>query len=137
VALIIGAADSDGACVFEDAPFEVKKRGPSEMGLIAAANQYMLDWGIMKVEDPSYSLLRYNNLVKLGKRYKGKIDPEVMMKIVETPVTKNGKPAGGAMNPYTAHMEVCDVAKKIFWIKTPGHAEWTKIDLSGVLVPEK
>lgn len=135
VALIIGAADSEEAWVFEDAPFEVKKRGPSKPGLIAAANQYMLDWGIMKVEDPSYSLLRYDNLVKLGNKYKGKIDPEVMMKIVETPVAKDGKPAGGAMNPYTAHMEVCDVANRIFWIKAPDHAGWTKIDLSGILVP--
>ena len=139
---IINVADTNSAITFENAPFSTREREEKD-GLLIATNQFRLkDWGLPVREGPelTYSKKRYNNLEKQAKKYKGKINPEIMRKIFDTPLyNAKGQFLNGPTKTYpleeqdlTVYQVVYDTATQRMWVKVPRHIEWTRIDLKDI-----
>ena len=67
---------------------------------------------------------RRRNLLNLGEQNKGKIDVEVMKKIMDTPMDQ-----GGATVPMTIIQFIVVPASQDVWVKTPGYSEWDLVEL--------
>jgi len=92
--VIINVADEEGAVSYENAPLEVRKRGPNSPGLLVASNHYMLpDWGMLNRPSATHSLERYRNLLKLAEVDKGGIDVAAMKRVLDTPLSAGGLPS--------------------------------------------
>ena len=139
--VIINIANGKEAISYENAPLETKKREPNQPGLLIATNHYMLpSWGILNRDVPTQSLERYDNLLKLGDKYKGEIDVDVMETILDTPLGDGGATEilaeDTSTNPdLTLYQVIAIPSEKTIWVKTPNYPDdtgssWTLIDLS-------
>jgi hypothetical protein len=141
--VIINIANGKEAISYENAPLETKKRDPNEPGLLVATNHYMLpSWGILNRPVRTQSLERYDNLLKLGDKYKGKIDVDVMRTILDTPLGDGGATEivaeDTSTNPdLTLYQVIAIPSEKTMWVKTPNYPDdtgssWTLIDLNSL-----
>jgi hypothetical protein len=140
---IINVADQTGACSYEWATFDVKRRGPDRDGLLAGTNHFVdPSWGITMAGDTyligqtfdmGKTRERRANLLALGEKYKGKITPETMMEIISIPIGK-----GGAFmdpeepNPELAatNYQIVAVPKDLkLWVRVPAYHDWVEVDL--------
>ncbi len=124
---ILNVADATECRVYEEATYGAKMR--SGNGLMASTNHFIAPGWTGLPEVPfglkgSYSQERLANLYKLGERYKGRLDPKLMMDIFDE--TMN---SGGVTIPYTIFQVVTVPHEKIMWIKSPMFSKWDKIDL--------
>jgi len=145
--VIINVADGDGAVSYENAPLEVRTRGPNSPGLLVATNHYMLPgWGVLNRPSATHSLERYHNLLKLAEAEKGGIDAAVMKRVLDTPLS-----AGGATelrsdsdpgNPdVTLYQVVVVPAEGKIWVRTPNYPDcpndrWVLVDLGRLFAEE-
>ncbi len=133
---IINVANQTGAYSYEWATFDVKRRGPDRDGLLVGTNQFVdPSWGITMAGDTyligqtfdmAMTKERRENLLALGKKYKGKITPETMMKIISIPIEEGG----AFMAPHGTSYQTVAVPKDLkIWVRVPEYQDWVEVDL--------
>lgn len=80
-------------------------------------------------EGVGYTWTRHTNLLKLGKQFKGTINPHIMMEIFDRTIPNRGAtfPEGSLI--HTIYSVVKQPSTLIIWLKAPGYANWEEIDL--------
>lgn len=131
LAYIVNAADTGSACSFEWATSGVKKRLPDSDGLLVATNHFVdPSWGIPPPDvtgpDVDFSVRRRENLLALGEENQGEFDPELMMRVISTPLEEGG--AFRAPN-LTSYEIVAEPAALKMWVRIPEYQDWVEIDL--------
>lgn len=131
IALIVNVANETGAYSYEWATSNVVRRTPDKVGLLVATNHFVdPSWRFAPIalndQDPVYTAHRRANLIALGEKYKGKFNPEVMMKIMNIPLEK-----GGAFRaPNDTSYQIVAVPRELkIWVRMPEVQEWTEVDL--------
>lgn len=130
LAYIVQGAEKNSAASFEWSTNGVKGRGPDTDGLLVATNHFVdPSWGIAPPApetDVDFTVKRRENLLALGEQNKGKFTPEVMMKVISTPLEDGG--AFRAPN-LTSYEIVAQPAELTMWVRVPEYQDWVKIDL--------
>lgn len=125
---IVQGADRNGAVSFEWSTAGVKVRQPDKNGLLVATNAFFdPSWGQTPEDGVDFVVTRRTNLLALGEQNKGKFNPEVMMKIISTPVEEGG--AFRAPN-LTSYEIVAQPETLTMWVRVPEYQDWVKIDLN-------
>ncbi len=127
---IITVADREEAASFESSLYDTRRADPETEGLVAATNHFVKPgWNIAWVDESmsDNSLTRRNNLLALGEKYRGKFNPEVMMKVLDTTIGQ-----GGATVEGTIYQVVAEPESLTIWLKAPGIQDWTKMPLARV-----
>ncbi|MDO5563008.1 MAG: hypothetical protein Q4F74_05275, partial [Synergistaceae bacterium] len=135
-AYIVGVADGQTARCYEWPVFEVKRReSHSRRGLTVLSNHFTeFSWGLPRPDDKTFWLTRSRrqNLLTLAKHFKGTINSEIMMKIMDTRIEDLG-----ATNDMTLYQIVTTPETYTIWLKIPGAQNWTEIDMKEYLAPRK
>lgn len=137
-AYIVNVANETGAYSYEWATSDVVRRAPDEDGLLVATNHFVDPfWGLESIalddQDPAYTAHRRANLLALGEKNKGKINPEVMMEIMSIPL-ENG---GAFRAPNVTSYQIVTVPKELkVWVRVPEVQEWTEVDLKPLFSEE-
>lgn len=137
--LINAAGPKQGAC-FEWTTADYRKRIDDQKGLVASANNFTDPTWRSQAVIPSgkyggFTKERTNNLLALGKKYKGRIDAAMMMKIFDTTIPKGG-PTFPADDPIfkTYYSIVARPSELKLWLKVSGLQDWTQLDLKPLFV---
>ncbi len=132
---IINVADPTRACSYECSLYDTRRRDQDRDGFIAATNHFVdPNWNISQVDDEKMgglTIRRYRNLLALGEKYKGTFNPQIMMKVLDTPIEKDGPTVKG-----TIYQVIAVPAQLKIWLKAPGIQDWTEIEL-GMLFGKK
>ena len=132
---IINAADTKRAASYECSLYDTRRRDQDRDGFIAATNHFVdPNWNISQVNDEKVgglTIRRYQNLLALGEKYKGTFNPQVMMKVLDTPIEQGGPTVKG-----TIYQVIAVPAQLKIWLKAPGIQDWTEIGL-GTLFGKK
>ena len=126
---IINVADRNEGRSYEWCPVGVKRVAGD--GLLVSTNYYVHpDWLFATPSDSASweGLTRRANLISLCEADKGRIDPEAMMRIIETPIEN-----GGAMNKLTVYQLAVEPETLTLWLQIVGGSAWTRIDLKSFL----
>jgi len=127
-AFIVQVADKNAAYSYEVSVFDIKRRSGQEPGLLVATNDFVNPaWGLtppLDAEDKSVQ--RRDNLLGLANTYKGKITPDTMMQIMDTPFEEGG----ATWTNRTVYQVVVEPANNKLWMKTHGIQDWVEIDLN-------
>ncbi len=130
-AFIINAADPSRGVSYEWAPFEHRLRCADAEGLLVSTNHFTdPSWGIVLQDQAGFeTVLRRQNLLSLGHEKKGRIDPEAMKEILDTPMDKGGAtwPVDGLYR--TTYQTIAVPASLQLWVKVPGFQNWTDVAL--------
>jgi len=129
--IIMNVADKNNAYSYECPVFDIKRRSGDHEGLLVATNHFIEpSWGISPpMFDPSdRTLRRRSNLLAAGKKYKGSFNPKTMMKLFDTTID-NGGPTWPLETHHTIFQFVAVPAELKVWLKAPGYADWTEIEL--------
>lgn len=131
---IINVCDTNNAHSYEWCPVGCKK-GCQNMpdGLLLSTNHYQnSEWDLAHPTDQTswLSFLRLNNLRKQCDAEKGMLDPQKMMKIMQT-----DEDHGGSANALTVYQYVVVPKTMQLWLRIIGAADWTPIDLKSFLLP--
>jgi hypothetical protein len=101
-------------------------------GMVAAANHFTDPaWGLTQIDDMKGGLTikRRDNLLDLGRKFKGQFDEKKMMEVFDTTIDN-----GGATHPLGTIFQIVAAPGKFdMWIKAPGTFDWTEVDLSKLL----
>lgn len=127
LAYIVQGADKNGAVSFEWSTSGVKVRQPDKDGLLVATNAFFdPSWGQTPEDGVDFVVTRRTNLLALAEKYKGKFTPEVMMKVISTPLEEGG--AFRAPN-LTSYEIVAQPETLTMWLRIPEYQDWVKVDL--------
>lgn len=133
---IINAADKNEAFSYEWAPFDIKKRKCEDKGLLVSTTHFVdPSWGLPDPPDGSFlTKTRYNNLLALGKKYKGGFNVEKMMDVLDTPLLEGGPTlTGKSVTQFATIYQIIAVPAQLkLWIKAPDYQDWTEVDLNGL-----
>ncbi len=131
--LIINAADSKTANVYEWASFGLRTR-TSSSGLLASSNHFLDPTWPKPQSIPdglhgAFSKDRYANLMALGESLKGSINATEMMRVFDTSILEGGPsfPLGGILETY--YQIVAVPGDLTLWLKAPGYSGWEQIGL--------
>ena len=127
---IINVADENGAVSYESSLYQTKLRKPDHDGFLAATNHFVdPSFNLADVDDTMscLTLERRDNLLERGEEFKGRFNPQIMMKILDTPTAN-----GGATHNGTIYQIVAVPAEKKLWLKIPGFQDWTEIGLANI-----
>lgn len=128
---IINTADKHSAFSYEWPPFDLKRRSHDAPGLLVSTNHFIDSaWGLTMQENTGFkSVLRRDNLLRLGHKHKGKINLESMMDILDTPIEQGGAawPKQGQVN--TVYQIIAMPEDLKVWIKVPGYQDWVDVNL--------
>ncbi len=129
---IVTIADPEKACSVECSCNNARCWRGVNKGIVAAANHFVdPDWGIAPMNDKlmGWTVIRRNNLLALGEKFKGQFDAKKMMEVFDTVIED-----GGATDKNgTTYQIVAVPAKLTLWIKAPTNFDWTEVDLSKLL----
>jgi hypothetical protein len=129
---IVQGADRHSAVSFEWATSGVKVRQPDKNGLLVATNAFFdPSWGQTPEDGVDFVITRRTNLFALAEQNKGKFSPEVMMKVISTPLEEGG--AFRAPN-LTSYEIVAQPEALTMWVRVPEYQDWVKIDLKRYFV---
>lgn len=138
--MLVNISDSKMGLCYENDCHETKLREADSPGLLVTTNEFRLEsWGKPISESESHSVRRWDNLNVLAEENKGKIDADVMMKIMDEPLhLGNGEFGKGATKPtiepndidVTVHQIVAVPGERKIWLKVPGAIDWTLVDLN-------
>jgi hypothetical protein len=125
-ATLLNVADEREARSYEWATFELKRAMPRRDGFLASTNHFVNpEWGLAQLQgDPDNTTLRWDNLLDMGERYRGKFDARIMMSVLDTDI-ENGGPSGD----FTRLSVVAIPKEKVLLVKIPKHQNWTEVDL--------
>lgn len=127
LAYIVQGADKNGAVSFEWATSGVKVRQPDKDGLLVATNAFFdPSWGQTPEDGPDYVVTRRTNLLALGEQNKGNFTPDVMMKVISTPLEEGGSFRTPNLTSYEI---VAQPETLTIWLRIPEYQDWVKIDL--------
>lgn len=137
---VVDVATSKEVYCYEDAQERCVRHQGEKDGLLVITNHYLdPSWVIppeaMQFMDQDFwqnTTTRLQNLTNLGERNKGKIDAEVMKKIMDTPMDQ-----GGATVPGTVIQFVVVPAEQDLWVKGPGYSEWDFVELDKFFYEEE
>ncbi|MFP4108727.1 MAG: hypothetical protein ACLFT1_06565, partial [Desulfonatronovibrio sp.] len=119
------------AVSYEWPPFDLRQRSDDAPGLLVSTNHFISPaWGLTMQENTGFkSALRRDNLLKLGRQSKGKIDVRAMKNILDTPIEKGGAtwPEQGQVR--TIYQIIATPVNQQIWIKVPGCQDWISIEL--------
>jgi len=124
---IVNVADRSRAYSYESSLSDTRRRDQDQEGLLAATNHFVdPTWSLAQVGDKAggFTLKRRENLLALGEAYKGTFTPQVMMKVLDTPLEK-----GGATHPGTIYQVIAVPAQLKLWLKVPDLQDWTEVGL--------
>jgi hypothetical protein len=131
-AFIVQVADKDAAYSYEASVPDIKRRAGQEPGLLVATNDFVDPaWGLtppLDAEDKSVQ--RRDNLLGLANTYKGRIIPDTMMQIMDTPFEEGG----ATWTNRTVYQVVVEPANNKLWMKTRGIQDWVGIDLNNYFI---
>lgn len=129
--MIVNVADGNASYSYEWATFDMKRRLPDRDGLLVATNHFVdPGWEMVEPrENESLTVLRRNNLMALGERYKGRLDVNTMMKILDTGISQ-----GGATKRSTTIQSIVVPEDRVLWVKAPGYQNWTEVDLGELFI---
>jgi hypothetical protein len=132
--ILINVADpKQGAC-YEWGTTDYRRRVDDKNGLVASANNFTDPTWHTSIDIPDgekggFTKERRDNLLALGKKYKGQIDAKKMMEIFSTTIP-NGGPSFPANNSCTTYYSIVAVPKELtIWLNVQNLQSWTKIDL--------
>ena len=127
-AFIVQVADKDAAYSYEASVFDIKRRSGQEPGLLVATNDFVDPaWGLtLPLDAEDKSVQRRDNLLALANTYKGRITPDTMMQIMDTPFEEGG----ATWTNRTEYQVVVEPANNKLWMKTRGIQDWVEIDLN-------
>lgn len=125
---ILNMADMHEAVSYETSVNTTFRR-VSEQGFIVGTNHFIdPSWKYdRKTDEILESIERYDNLIELGEEMKGKINPDMMMHMLDIRTEQ-----GGVTNPDTIYQFIAEPANKTIWIKIPGYQDWTGINLTSL-----
>ncbi|MGI9517349.1 MAG: C45 family autoproteolytic acyltransferase/hydrolase [Pirellulaceae bacterium] len=137
------ADDSPTGFSFENAPYDSRRRNPTDGGdTLAVVNTFLNpDWGMRQRDTVSNSLTRYRNLTDRAADAHGSIDAEKAMELFDlTLFNLDGtfRENGGPTKPtkqdadVTCHQIVTDLKQRQVWIKIPLKTQWRHVDLSSL-----
>ncbi|MBU1671523.1 MAG: hypothetical protein KKF41_14685 [Actinobacteria bacterium] len=133
---IINVADKDKAYCYEDSQSACVRREGEAGGLLVATNHFRdPSWVIpeeLKATENyqafwANSTTRYDNLVNLANKDKGRIDVKVMEGILDT-----GMEQGGATNPGTIYQFVAVPAELKLYVQALEYQKWVEVDLGAL-----
>ncbi|MCR5746381.1 MAG: hypothetical protein K6G03_01580 [Lachnospiraceae bacterium] len=129
---IINVADENEGLSYEWCPIGVK-HGAEDLpeGMLVSTNYFVNPEWLFEVPSDKASWegqTRRENLIKLCKENKGKMDAEKMMEIIDKTVEE-----GGAKNKLTVYQMVVVPKTKTLWLQITGGSSWTQIDLESFL----
>lgn len=132
ISSIVNVADPAGACSFEISLYDSRACRPTDRGFLVATNHFVdPTWPFTQIDESIASgttLQRYENIVKLGRKYRGRFSPAVMMELLDTTL-----PAGGPTELHeTIFQVVAEPASRRIWIKMPRVQNWTGLDLAPI-----
>lgn len=124
-ASVILAASPAEAVVYEVTTSETRKRIGANRGLVTAANHFANPvWDMPEVCAPlERSLERQNNLLMLAEQFKGKLNAEGMMALLDKPASDRG-----VLGEHTRLQLVFSVPDRTVWLKIPALQGWTRIN---------
>ncbi len=126
---IVNVADKNRAYSYESSLYDTRRRNPERDGFMAATNHFMgSTWKLTQIDDsvlPTTSYKRYRNLLALGEKYRGKFNPQIMMKVLDTSI-ENGGPTD---TKETIYQVIAVPAELKIWLKVPGFQDWTEVGL--------
>lgn len=127
ISSIINVADPGRAYSYECSLWDTRRRDEDAEGIVVATNAFSLPgWNISLTDpkhEPDKSQMRKSNLLALAAKYKGAIDPAVMMKMLDVPFDEGGATTG------TIYQVVASPAELKIWLKVPGLQDWVEIPL--------
>jgi len=133
---IINVADKNEAFSYEWAPFDIKRRSGNEKGLLVSTTHFVdPSWGLPDPPDGSFlTKTRYDNLLALGKKYKGEFNVEKMMNVLDTPIHEGGPTVTGkSIKEFATTYQIIAVPAELkLWVKVPDYQDWTQVDLKGL-----
>lgn len=129
---IIGVTDGKTARSYEW-DVEGMQRGDDALkpGIMVMTNHFVSPtWNRPEPTDKKswQSVTRRKNLLNLAEEYKGKIDPNRMMEIMDRDIS-----AGGSKSDLTRYELTLQPQDKVIWLKIPEESNWTKIDMKRLL----
>jgi len=139
--ILINAADvKQGAC-FEWATNDYRKRVDDEKGLVCSANNFTDPTWRSSVSIPDgahggFTKERTNNLLALGKKYKGQIDANKMMQFFSTEIPQGGPSFDEASGLKTYYIIVAVPNESKLWLNVRDLQDWTEIDLKPLFQKE-
>ena len=124
---IVNTADKNKAYSYEWATYDLKRIDGENDGFLVATNHYVHpDWSIPPLPNDDSSVIRRNNLLLLGEKYKGQFNEQKMMEVLDTNMED-----GGATKPEETIYQIVAVPEKLkMWIKIRDLQDWTQIDLN-------
>lgn len=123
---LINAGDTEGAYSYEWNPIATRKRSPVQEGLLVGTNHYVDNPDFPLVFDEGKTLARRENLLDLGKKYKGQFDVGKMMNVLDTFLLD-----GGATEPLgTLYQVIFSPSELKIWLKAQDIQNWTVVDLN-------
>jgi hypothetical protein len=125
---IVNAADRSRAYSYESSLYDTRRRDQDRDGLLAATNHFVdPTWNLAQVDDraASATMARRRNLLTLAEKYRGRFDPRVMMKVLDTTIEQ-----GGATVEGTIYQVIAVPAGLTLWLKVPGLQDWTEVGLA-------
>ena len=136
-ACIIQVADKDVAYSYEWATYGLRRITGRANGLLAVSNDFTdPSWGLWP-SPSAESAERRENLYALGEKYKGKIDLDIMKKILATPIDKGGATRPKSSRVETLYQIIAVPAELKWWINLPNYQGWTEIDLASLFTKEE
>jgi hypothetical protein len=134
-AFIIQVADKEAAYSYEASVLDIKIRAGQEPGLLVATNDFVNPaWGLTPPYDAEdRSVQRRDNLLALANTYKGRITPDTMMQIMDTPFESGG----ATWINRTVYQVVVEPEDNRLWIKTRGIQDWVEIDLNTYFIRQE
>ena len=129
---IVNVADETGACSFEISLYDSRACQPTGRGFLAATNHFMdPTWPFVQYDESivrDTTVQRYENILKLGRKFRGRFSPAVMMQLLDTTI-----PEGGPTELRTTIFQVvAEPASRRIWIKMPRIQDWTGFDLTPI-----
>ncbi len=132
-ALINVADTKEGAC-FEWGTNDYRKRIDDKKGLVGSSNHFTDNsWpaiiSIPAGKQAAFTKERTENLLAMGKKYKGKITPDIMMKIFSTTIPNGGPTFDKDSGLITYYSIVAKPKDLTIWLNITDFQTWTEIKL--------
>lgn len=124
---IVNIACDYAAYSYEMLDASVIKADAGRKGLLVSTNHFVGDaWGIIEPDAAHNTVMRYNNLLNLGRKYRGDFNEKSMRELLDTTID-----LGGATFINDTSYQVTAVPQTmLLWVKAPVYSDWTSIEVS-------
>ncbi|MBN1167009.1 MAG: hypothetical protein JXA44_07740 [Methanospirillaceae archaeon] len=125
---ILNTADLHECVSYESSVDTTIRRVPHKEFLFATNHFIDPSWEYdRETNEILESCERYENLLQLIRDRKGRIDPGMMMQMLDLRTEE-----GGVTNPETIYQFIAEPVNETIWIKIPGYQDWTGINVRAI-----